>query len=83
MNTTPTPRTNIIERGFSNDSSQNIQYRLTMHARQLERELAALTEQRDTLAEKLAELVSACDGNYKELVDECCEALAAVKGGTQ
>jgi hypothetical protein len=56
-------------------------------ARQLERELAAVTEQRDRLAEALRELLTTGDNGYGTPTDKAWEmaeqTLAAVEGGSR
>ena len=55
-------------------------------ARQLERELAAVTEQRDRLAVALQELLTAGDNGYGTPTDKAWkmaeQAIAAVEGGS-
>jgi len=55
-------------------------------ASQLERELTAVTEQRDRLAEALEMLIPQqpryCDAYDQGMWDNAKEALAAVKGGS-
>jgi hypothetical protein len=87
MNTeSDTPRTDALmaDQGHKRTIYEHIQVMET-HARQLERELAEMTKQRDALAEALESLCRAIiSGEPREitgLLKQSGLALAAVKGG--
>jgi hypothetical protein len=89
MNDTPTPRTDALmpDQGHKRTIYEHIQVMET-HARQLERELADMTKQRDALAEALASLLSGVkDGWFNEGkwwhtgIEQAEQALATTKGG--
>jgi MoxR-like ATPase len=88
MNTdTPTPRTDEFEAlrdAMSTRASADYVAALQL-CDELERELTAVTEQRDRLAEALRELLTTGDNGYGTPTDKAWEmaeqAIAAVEGG--
>jgi hypothetical protein len=82
-----TPRTDDSEtRVRKNGLSSLIEYCYANDMAKLERELTAVTEQRDRLAEALRELLTTGDNGYGTPTDKAWEmaeqALAAVEGGS-
>jgi hypothetical protein len=81
MNDIPTPRTDALMPTQENGRTlyDHVQV-MEIHARQLEREFAEVTKQRDALVGAL-EYVANSGLSARHLVDFAQEALAATKGG--
>jgi hypothetical protein len=79
MNDTPTPRTDALMPTQENGRTlyDYVQV-MEIHARQLERELAEVTKQRDALAEAINDMTQLPSS---EAYKRGKQALAAVKGG--
>ena len=71
---TDTPRTDHIESALGT-ASQQCHPTIWMHARQLERELASVTKQRDALAEALREMQYGHTDKAERMANEALATL--------